>query len=93
MSKLVVDSSKFLNDEVSKAMIIMLAYFNDLQRMVTKDASRIAGLDVLRIINEPTAASLASGFEKRNNEAILVFDLGGGTFDVSGMPIVLLLLL
>ena len=61
----------------------MPAYFNDSQRQATKDAGRIAGVDVLRIINEPTAASLAYGFEKKNNETILVFDLGGGTFDVS----------
>lgn len=60
------------------------AYFNDSQRTATKDAGRIAGLEVLRIINEPTAASLAYGFEKKSNETILVFDLGGGTFDVSG---------
>src|SRR6202011_552378 len=59
------------------------AYFNDAQRQATKDAGKIAGLDVLRIINEPTAAALAYGLDKRNNETILVFDLGGGTFDVS----------
>ena len=64
-------------------MITVPAYFNDSQRQATKDAGRIAGVDVLRIINEPTAASLAYGFEKKNNETILVFDLGGGTFDVS----------
>ena len=93
LRKLVEDASKFLNDEVSKAVITVPAYFNDLQRTATKDAGRIAGLDVLRIINEPTAASLAYGFEKKNNETILVFDLGGGTFDISGMPISLLLLL
>lgn len=62
----------------------LAAYFNDSQRTATKDAGRIAGLDVLRIINEPTAASLAYGFDKKANETILVFDLGGGTFDVSG---------
>lgn len=78
------DASKFLNDKVTKAVITVPAYFNDSQRTATKDAGRIAGLDVLRIINEPTAASLAYGFEKKNNETILVFDLGGGTFDVSG---------
>jgi heat shock protein 1/8 len=93
LRKLVEDASKFLNDEVSKAVIMVPAYFNDLQRTAMKDAGRIVGLDVLRIINEPTAASLAYGFEKKNNETILVFDLGGGTFDVSGMPITLLLLL
>lgn len=78
------DASKFLNDKVTKAVVTVPAYFNDSQRTATKDAGRIAGLDVLRIINEPTAASLAYGFEKKNNETILVFDLGGGTFDVSG---------
>uniref|UniRef100_A0A2N9IUR1 Uncharacterized protein n=1 Tax=Fagus sylvatica TaxID=28930 RepID=A0A2N9IUR1_FAGSY len=84
LRKLVEDASKFLNDEVSKAVIMVPAYFNDSQRTATKDAGRIVGLDVLRIINEPTAASLAYGFEKKNNETILVFDLGGGTSDVSG---------
>ena len=84
MRKLVDDASKFLNDSVTKAVVTVPAYFNDSQRTATKDAGRIAGLDVLRIINEPTAASLAYGFEKKNNETILVFDLGGGTFDVSG---------
>ncbi|KAM4072982.1 hypothetical protein ACB094_11G181400 [Castanea mollissima] len=82
LRKLVEDASKFLNDGVSKAVIIVPAYFNDSQRIATKDACRIAGLDVLRKINEPTAASLAYGFEKKNNETILVFDLGGGAFDV-----------
>ena len=69
--------------QVEKAVITVPAYFNDSQRQATKDAGRIAGVDVLRIINEPTAASLAYGFEKKSNETILVFDLGGGTFDVS----------
>lgn len=81
------DASKFLNDKVTKAVVTVPAYFNDSQRTATKDAGRIAGLEVLRIINEPTAASLAYGFEKKNNETILVFDLGGGTFDVSGTGI------
>jgi molecular chaperone DnaK (HSP70) len=81
---LVEDASKFLNDKVNKAVITVPAYFNDSQRTATKDAGRIAGVEVLRIINEPTAASLAYGFEKKSNETILVFDLGGGTFDVSG---------
>ena len=93
LRKLVEDASKFLNDGVSKAVITVPAYFNDSQRTATKDAGRIAGLDVLRIINEPTAASLAYGFEKKNNETILVFNLGGDTFDVSGMPIAFILLL
>ena len=85
LRKLVEDASKFLNDEVSIAVITVPEYFNDSQRMMTKDAGCIAGLDVLQIINEPTAASLAYGFEKKNNETILVFDHGGGTFDVSGI--------
>lgn len=73
--------------QVSKAVITVPAYFNDSQRQATKDAGRIAGLDVLRIINEPTAASLAYGFDKKSNETILVFDLGGGTFDVSVLEV------
>ncbi|CAA0827802.1 Heat shock 70 kDa protein 7- chloroplastic [Striga hermonthica] len=87
LRKLVDDASKFLNDKVTKAVITVPAYFNDSQRTATKDAGRIAGLEVLRIINEPTAASLAYGFEKKNNETILVFDLGGGTFDVSVLEV------
>lgn len=83
LRKLTGDASKFLNDTVGKAVITVPAYFNDSQRQATKDAGKIAGLDVLRIINEPTAASLAYGIEKKSNETILVFDLGGGTFDVS----------
>ena len=85
LRKLVDDASKFLNDKVNKAVITVPAYFNDAQRQATKDAGRIAGLEVARIINEPTAASLSYGFEKKSHETILVFDLGGGTFDVSGM--------
>lgn len=87
LRKLADDASKFLNDKVTKAVVTVPAYFNDSQRTATKDAGRIAGLDVLRIINEPTAASLAYGFEKKNNETILVFDLGGGTFDVSVLEV------
>eukprot|EP00894_Picocystis_sp_ML_P002323 jgi/Pico_ML_1/52840/g3489.t2 len=87
LRKLVDDASQFLNDSVTKAVITVPAYFNDSQRQATKDAGRIAGLDVLRIINEPTAASLAYGFEKKSNETILVFDLGGGTFDVSVLEV------
>ncbi|KAE8698035.1 Heat shock 70 kDa protein 6 [Hibiscus syriacus] len=87
LRKLVDDASKFLNDNVTKAVVTVPAYFNDSQRTATKDAGRIAGLEVLRIINEPTAASLAYGFEKKNNETILVFDLGGGTFDVSVLEV------
>ncbi|KAJ6843741.1 stromal 70 kDa heat shock-related protein, chloroplastic-like [Iris pallida] len=87
LRKLVDDASKFLNDKVTKAVVTVPAYFNDSQRTATKDAGRIAGLEVLRIINEPTAASLAYGFDKKNNETILVFDLGGGTFDVSVLEV------
>ncbi|CAM6091717.1 unnamed protein product [Calypogeia fissa] len=87
LRKLVDDASKFLNDKVVKAVITVPAYFNDSQRTATKDAGRIAGVEVLRIINEPTAASLAYGFEKKSNETILVFDLGGGTFDVSVLEV------
>ncbi|KIZ03901.1 Stromal heat shock-related protein, chloroplastic Flags: Precursor [Monoraphidium neglectum] len=83
LRKLSGDAAKFLSDSVDKAVITVPAYFNDSQRQATKDAGKIAGLDVLRIINEPTAASLAYGIEKKSNETILVFDLGGGTFDVS----------
>ena len=73
--------------QVEKAVVTVPAYFNDSQRQATKDAGRIAGLDVLRIMNEPTAASLAYGFERKSNETILVFDLGGGTFDVSVLEV------
>ena len=83
LRKLVDDASKFLGEKVTEAVITVPAYFNDAQRTATKDAGRIAGLEVLRIINEPTAAALAYGMDKKNNETILVFDLGGGTFDVS----------
>nr|QKY14935.1 heat shock protein 70c (HS70) [Polytomella parva] len=83
LRKLIDDSAKFLNAPVEKAVITVPAYFNDSQRQATKDAGRIAGIEVLRIINEPTAASLAYGFDRKANETILVFDLGGGTFDVS----------
>eukprot|EP00798_Chlamydomonas_sp_ICE-L_P023182 gene23182-30394_t len=83
LRKLTNDAAKFLNDKVEKAVVTVPAYFNDSQRQATKDAGKIAGLEVLRIINEPTAASLAYGFDKKGNETILVFDLGGGTFDVS----------
>jgi molecular chaperone DnaK len=83
LRKLVEDASKYLGETVTQAVITVPAYFNDSQRQATKDAGRIAGIEVLRIINEPTAASLAYGFDKKSNETILVFDLGGGTFDVS----------
>ena len=75
--------AKFLGEKVTEAVITVPAYFNDAQRQATKDAGRIAGLEVLRIINEPTAAALAYGLDKKGNETVLVFDLGGGTFDVS----------
>jgi molecular chaperone DnaK len=83
LQKLVNDASSYLGERVTKAVITVPAYFNDSQRQATKDAGKIAGLDVLRIINEPTAAALAYGLEKKGNETILVWDLGGGTFDVS----------
>merc|ERR1712159_412788 len=87
LRKLAGDASKFLNDSVTQAVITVPAYFNDSQRQATKDAGKIAGLEVLRIINEPTAAALAYGFDKKSNERILVFDLGGGTFDVSVLEV------
>jgi len=83
LRKLVEDASKYLGTTVTQAVITVPAYFNDSQRQATKDAGKIAGIEVLRIINEPTAASLAYGLDKKSNETILVFDLGGGTFDVS----------
>jgi molecular chaperone DnaK len=83
LRKLVDDASKYLGETVTQAVITVPAYFNDSQRQATKDAGKIAGIEVLRIINEPTAASLAYGLDKKSNETILVFDLGGGTFDVS----------
>ncbi|MFN2137751.1 MAG: molecular chaperone DnaK [Candidatus Promineifilaceae bacterium] len=83
LQKLKRDAEAFLGEPVTKAVITVPAYFNDSQRQATKDAGKIAGLDVLRIINEPTAAALAYGLDKKDNETILVYDLGGGTFDVS----------
>ncbi|HEX5020532.1 MAG TPA: molecular chaperone DnaK [Candidatus Binatia bacterium] len=83
LRKLTDDATKYLGEKVSDAIITVPAYFNDAQRQATKDAGKIAGLNVLRIINEPTAAALAYGLDKKKNETILVFDLGGGTFDVS----------
>ncbi|HEX2494089.1 MAG TPA: molecular chaperone DnaK [Steroidobacter sp.] len=83
LQKLVNDASNYLGERVTKAVITVPAYFNDSQRQATKDAGKIAGLDVLRIINEPTAAALAYGLDKKGSETILVWDLGGGTFDVS----------
>jgi molecular chaperone DnaK len=83
LRKLVDDAGKYLGEKVTEAVITVPAYFNDAQRQATKDAGRIAGLEVLRIINEPTAAALAYGMDKLENETVMVFDLGGGTFDVS----------
>ncbi|HEY5349832.1 MAG TPA: molecular chaperone DnaK [Candidatus Lustribacter sp.] len=87
LQKLVNDASSYLGERVTKAVITVPAYFNDAQRQATKDAGKIAGLEVLRIINEPTAAALAYGLDKKGNETILVFDLGGGTFDVSVLEV------
>jgi molecular chaperone DnaK len=87
LRKLAEDASKSLGERVTEAVITVPAYFNDAQRQATKDAGRIAGLEVLRIINEPTAAALAYGLDKKQNETVLVFDLGGGTFDVSILDI------
>jgi len=83
LRKLVEDASKYIGQEIKEAVITVPAYFNDSQRQATQDAGQIAGLNVRRILNEPTAASLAYGLDKNKNESILVFDLGGGTFDVS----------
>jgi molecular chaperone DnaK len=83
LKKLVNDASKYLKETVTQAIITVPAYFNDSQRLATKDAGTIAGLEVLRILNEPTAAALAYGLSKKKNEVVLIFDLGGGTFDVS----------
>ncbi len=87
LAKLKADAEAYLGEKVEKAVITVPAYFNDSQRQATKDAGKIAGLDVLRIINEPTAAALAYGLDKKTNETILVFDLGGGTFDVSVLEV------
>lgn len=87
LRKLADDASAYLGEKVTSAVITVPAYFNDAQRQATKDAGRIAGLDVLRIVNEPTAAALAYGLEKEKSEKVLVFDLGGGTFDVSILEI------
>jgi molecular chaperone DnaK len=83
LQKMKETAEKYLGQEVTKAVITVPAYFNDAQRQATKDAGKIAGLEVLRIINEPTAASLAYGLDKKQNKKIAVYDLGGGTFDVS----------
>ena len=83
LQKLKADAEAYLGEPVTEAVITVPAYFNDAQRQATKDAGKIAGLEVLRIINEPTAAALAYGLDKEQDQTILVFDLGGGTFDVS----------
>ncbi len=87
LRKLKEDAEKYLGEKVTSAVITVPAYFNDSQRQATKNAGAIAGLEVLRIINEPTAAALAYGLEKKKDETILVFDLGGGTFDVSVLEV------
>ena len=87
LQKLKSDAEAYLGETVDSAVITVPAYFNDDQRQATKDAGKIAGLDVKRIINEPTAASLAYGLDKESDQTILVFDLGGGTFDVSVLEI------
>ena len=87
LRKLAEDAGKYLGETVTQAVVTVPAYFNDSQRQATKDAGKIAGLEVLRIINEPTAAALAYGLDKKSNERILVFDLGGGTFDVSVLEV------
>ncbi len=87
LRKLAEDAGKYLGESITQAVITVPAYFNDSQRQATKDAGKIAGLEVLRIINEPTAAALAYGLDKKSNERILVFDLGGGTFDVSVLEV------
>jgi len=87
LGKLKADAEAYLGESVTQAVITVPAYFNDSQRQATKDAGKIAGLEVLRIINEPTASALAYGLDKKKNETILVFDLGGGTFDVSVLEV------
>ena len=87
LAKLKADAEMRLGESITQAVITVPAYFNDTQRQATKDAGKIAGLEVLRIINEPTAASLAYGLDKKNEEKIAVYDLGGGTFDISILEI------
>ncbi|MBQ5812793.1 MAG: Hsp70 family protein, partial [Clostridia bacterium] len=87
LQKLKADAESYLGEKVSQAVITVPAYFTDSQRQATKDADRIAGLEVMRIINEPTAAALAYGVEKEDDQTIMVYDLGGGTFDVSVLSI------
>src|SRR5207302_5949755 len=83
LAKLKRDAEAYLGDKVTQAVITVPAYFDDSQRQATKDAGQIAGLEVLRIINEPTAAALAYGLDKKKDEIVAVYDLGGGTFDIS----------
>ena len=87
LQKLKADAEAYLGETVTEAVITVPAYFNDTQRQATKDAGKIAGLEVLRIINEPTAAALAYGLDKKGEEIIAVYDLGGGTFDISILEI------
>src|SRR6185436_8730332 len=87
LAKLKVDAEVRLGEKIMQVVIMVPVYFNDFQRQVTKDAGRIVGLEVLRIINEPTAASLAYGLDKKKDEKIAVYDLGGGTFDISVLEI------
>ncbi|WP_303864133.1 Hsp70 family protein, partial [Alkalibaculum bacchi] len=87
LQKLKSDAEAYLGETVTKAVITVPAYFSDSQRQATKDAGKIAGLEVLRIINEPTAAALAYGLDKAGNQKIMVFDLGGGTFDVESISL------
>ena len=83
LQKLKTDAESYLGEKVTQAVITVPAYFNDSQRQATKDSGKIAGLEVLRIINEPTASALAYGLDKKKDETIAVYDLGGGTFDIS----------
>src|SRR5512136_2357789 len=87
LQKLKIDAEAYLGEKITKAVITVPAYFNDAQRQATKDAGKIAGLEVMRIINEPTASALAYGIDKEQDAKVLVFDLGGGTFDVSILDI------
>ncbi len=87
LQKIKADAEAYLGSPVTQAVITVPAYFNDSQRQATKDAGKIAGLEVLRIINEPTAAALAYGLDKETDQKIMVYDLGGGTFDVSVLEI------
>src|SRR5258706_779864 len=87
LQKLKTAAEDYLGEKVTDGFITVPAYFNDAQRQATKDAGRIAGLNVLRIINEPTAAALAYGLDKKKNETIAVYDFGGGTFEISGLDV------